>query len=167
MKYQVEKKGPGDANFIKLADVDPQPGNILANHSYQYVATLTSATTGAISYRIRQIIDTATATFAAFYIDTITPPVVCVPAITDELFKVGPTPTNADAVLIVQTNDAISNMPITIHDMKGRLVMRLNKSKAAGRVTIDLPVGRLAGGKYIVTVYNNQKVIGTTELLRL
>ena len=167
MKYQVEKKGQGDASFIKIADVDPQPGNILANHSYQYTATLTSAPVGVIQYRIRQIIDTAAASFSAFYIDTLTPAVVCVPVSMEEVFKVVPTPTNGNATLIVQTNDAITNMPITIHDMKGRLVMRLNKTKTAGRVTIDLPVSVLAGGKYIVTIYNNQKAIGTAELLRL
>ena len=45
--------------------------------------------------------------------------------------------------------------------------MRLNKSKTAGRINIDLPVAGLAGGKYIVTIYNNQKAIGTADLLRL
>jgi len=170
MKYEIERKAPGDINYLKIGNADPQAGNSLANHSYQFINTLTNITTGTISYRIRQIIDTATATFAAVYIDTanVVLATACVdPVNSGELFKVVPTPTNSNASLIVQTSDAITNMPITIHDMKGRLVMRLNKSKTAGRVIIDLPVSVLAGGKYIVTVYNNQKVIGTAEMLRL
>ncbi|MEI9807973.1 MAG: T9SS type A sorting domain-containing protein [Bacteroidota bacterium] len=58
-------------------------------------------------------------------------------------------------------------MPVSIYDMKGRLVMQLKKSKGAGRVTIDLPANKLAKGKYIITVYNNQQVIGTADLLKL
>jgi serine protease AprX len=147
--------------------VDPQPGTVLANHSYQYTASITTPTPGAISYRIRQIIDTAAASFSAFYIDTITPAIICVPVNTGEFFKVAPSLVNGNSTLIVQTNDAITNMPITIHDMKGRLVMRLNKSKTNGRANIVLPIAGLAGGKYIVTIYNNQTAIGTTEFVKL
>jgi hypothetical protein len=170
MKYQIERKAPGDINYLKIADVDPQAGTILANHSYQFTNTLTNIPAGTISYRIRQVIDTSAATFAAVYIDTaaIALATACVdPVSSGEVFKVIPTPTHSNAALIIQTSDAITNMPITIHDMKGRLVMRLNKSKTAGRVTIDLPVSVLAAGKYIVTIYNNQKAIGKAELLRL
>ena len=170
MKYQVERKAQGDVNYVKIGDVDAQPGNVLANHSYQFDNMITlPAPVGTVSYRIRQIIDTNAASFAAVYIDTanITPQVTCVPATIEVIFKVAPTPTNGNATLIVQTSDAITNMPVTIHDMKGRLVMRLNKSKASGRATIDLPVNKLAGGKYIVTIYNDKKAIGTAEMLRL
>lgn len=170
MKYQIERKAPGDASYIKIADVDPQAGTILANHSYQFTNTLTNVTAGTISYRIKQIIDTAAATLTAVYIDTAN--VALAAACTGssgsgDVFHVRPSPTTANAVLIVQTNDAITNMPITIHDMKGRLVMRLNSSKTAGLVTIPLPVSILAGGKYIVRIYNNQKAIGVAEFLKL
>jgi serine protease AprX len=170
MKYEIERKTPADISYIKIADVTPQAGNVLANHSYQFNNTLTNVAAGTISYRIKQIVDTATATLTTAYIDTASVVLAsaCVdPVVSGEIFKVQPTPATGDAKLIVQTNDAIANMPITIHDMKGRLVVRLKESKGAGKVIIDLPVNKLAGGKYIVTVYNNQKAIGTTELLRL
>ncbi len=170
MKYQVERKAPGDLNYTKIADVDPQAGNILANHSYQFSNTLINVSAGTISYRIRQVIDTTTATFTGVYIDTANVALTsaCVdPTPGGNIFKVVPSLANGNTSLIVQTNDAISIMSIAIHDMKGRLVMRLNKSKAAGKATIELPVNILAKGKYIVTIYDNQKAIGTAEFLRL
>ena len=170
MRYEIERKAPGEPTYSKVGDVPAQPGSVLSTHSYQFTNALTNVTAGTVSFRIRQVVDTATTSFAAVYIDTvnITLASPCIGAVSGgDVFKVAPTPTHSDATLIVQTTDAITNMPITIHDMKGRLVMRLNKSKIAGRVTIDLPVKALAAGKYIVTIYNNQKVIGTAELLRL
>jgi len=168
MKYEIERKAPGDPGYTKIADVTPTPGNILTNHSYQFGNSLLNIPTGTISYRIRQIIDTNAATFTAVYIDTATAivPADCIVA-TGNIFRVQPSPTTANATLIVQTSTAISNMPITMYDMKGRLVMRLNSSKGPGKTTVDLPVNILASGKYIIHIYDNQKVIGTTEFLKL
>jgi hypothetical protein len=167
MKYQVEKKEAGETSFTKIADVNAHPGSILSVSNYQYNVSLTSAPAGPVSYRIRQIIDTAAATFSAFYIDTLTPAAVCVPPNVGDMFKVAPNLVDGNSTLIVQTNDAIPNMPITVHDMEGRLVLRMNQSKTAGRVYIDLRVAGLAAGKYIVTIYNNQRPVGTTEFLKL
>ncbi|MEI9913276.1 MAG: S8 family serine peptidase [Bacteroidota bacterium] len=175
MKYEIERKAPGDANFTKIADITPQAGNVLANHSYQYTNTLSNVFAGTISYRIRQVVDTAAATFSAAFIDTAN--VVIAAACTTtgindpdpnaDKITLQPNPTSSDAILVVQTRNAIPNMPVNIHDMKGRLVMQLRKSKGTGRTTIDLPVNKLAKGKYIITVYNNQKLIASTELLKL
>src|SRR5258706_2311265 len=49
MKYEVERKAPGDANYIKIADVTPQAGNILTNHSYQFINAFSNVTAGTIS----------------------------------------------------------------------------------------------------------------------
>jgi hypothetical protein len=51
--------------------------------------------------------------------------------------------------------------------MKGRLMIQLQKAKGTGKITIDLPIARLAKGKYIIKVYNKQKTIGTANLLKL
>jgi hypothetical protein len=175
MRYEIERKAPGETNYMKIADVSPQAGNILTNHSYQYINALGNVAAGTISYRIRQVIDTAAATFTAVYIDTanIALASACTTTGTndpnadaDKIF-VQPNPARTDASLIVQTRNAITNMPITVHDMKGRLVMQLHQSKGTGKTIIDLPVNNLASGKYIITVYNNQKIVGTTELLKL
>jgi hypothetical protein len=72
MRYEIERKTSTDANFVKIADVTPQNGDILANHTYQYVNNLVNVANGTVSYRIRQIIDTAAASFMGIYIDTAT-----------------------------------------------------------------------------------------------
>src|SRR5438046_4717484 len=70
MKYEIERKASGDANYIKIADVTPSAGQILSTHTYQFTNSLVNVSNGTVSYRIRQIIDTSTATFAVAYIDT-------------------------------------------------------------------------------------------------
>ena len=175
MRYEVERKAPGDLNYSKIADVSPQAGTILANHSYQFINNLTSGSSGTFSYRIRQIIDTATATFTAAYIDTtniiISSPCIVTGTVDPNTGKdkitVLPNPAVSQATLIVETTYAVTNMPIAVYDMKGRLMYRMLASKGTGKVTLDLPIGKLAKGKYIIRVYNNQKTIGTTEFLRL
>ncbi|MDP4264046.1 MAG: S8 family serine peptidase [Bacteroidota bacterium] len=171
MKYEIERKAPGENSYTKIADMSPQAGNILANHTYQYTNTLDNIAAGTISYRIRQVIDTAAATFAAVYIDTanVTLASACTTGSNTGANKiyVQPNPASSDASLVIQIQAAITNMPITVHDMEGRLVMQLHQSKGTGTIIIDLPVNNLAKGKYIITVYDNQKMAGTTELLKL
>lgn len=172
MKYEIERKAPGDADYIKIEDTNPQAGNILANHSYQFINTLSNVAAGTVSYRIRQIIDTTTVSFAAAYIDTASIDVASActaPGTNPDEGKivVQPNPTNSDPKLIIQTSNAIPDMPIMIFDMNGRLVLQLQKSKGTGKVTIDLPVDKLAAGKYIIKVYDNQKAIGSAQFLKL
>jgi hypothetical protein len=174
MKYEIQRKAPGDADYSKVGDVTPLAGASLANHSYQFTNTLTNVGAGTVLYRIRQIIDTATATFSAAFIDTASVvTTACTTTGTNDpdpdadKVTVLPNPTPGDAVLVVQTRAAIPYMPISIYDMKGRLVMQLIKSKGTGKTSFNLPVNKLAKGKYIITVYDKQKAIGTADLLKL
>jgi len=175
MHYEIERKAPGESVYSKVGDVDALAGTILANRTYQFTNVLSNVSAGTVSYRIRQIVDTAAVSFSAVYIDTAA--IVLASACTttgindpdpnaDKIVLL-PNPTTSDAALVVQTRDAISNMPIMVYDMKGRLVLQLRKSKGPGRTTIDLPVNKLSKGKYIVRVYNNQKAIGSADLLKL
>ena len=70
MKYEIERKLPGQAVYTKVGELNAQAGLILANHNYQFSNTIINSSGGTVSYRIRQIIDTAAATFTAVYIDT-------------------------------------------------------------------------------------------------
>ncbi|MEO7922426.1 MAG: S8 family serine peptidase [Chitinophagaceae bacterium] len=174
MKYEIERKVPGQAGFIKVGELAPQAGDILANHSYQFTNTIVSNTAGVVSYRIRQIIDTTAASFMAVYIDTAVVTIttecpVTVPGNPElEQVTVQPNPVSGSVVsLIVETPYAVTSMHITVYDSKGRLVMQLNDSKGTGKKTIQLTIGKLAKGKYYIKVLNGQKTIGTAELLRL
>ena len=46
MRYEVERKAPGETVYTKIADVNAQAGSILANRTYQYNNDLTSGSSG-------------------------------------------------------------------------------------------------------------------------
>jgi hypothetical protein len=176
MKFEIERKAPGETSYIKIAETNPLAGAVLANHSYQYNNTLTNGLTGTFSYRIRQIIDTAAATFTAIYIDTANVAVSsgCFPTGTGnpssnaEFVMIQPNPvTGSTVTLVVETPYAISKMPVAIHDSKGRLIQQLQFSKTSGRFTTDLPIGKLSRGTYYIKVWNEKKNLGTVEMIKL
>ncbi|MBI5856050.1 MAG: S8 family peptidase [Sphingobacteriales bacterium] len=176
MKYEIERKLPAELVYTKIADVNPTAGVILANHTYQFNNAIISPTPGVVSYRIRQIIDTATATFTAVYIDTANVSITsgCFatgtgdPASVKESVTVQPNPVSgAIANLVVETAYAINNLNISIYDAKGRLMLQLKDSKGTGKKTIALNVSTLAMGKYYIRVSNGNKKIGLVEWLRL
>lgn len=177
MRYEIERKAPGEVNYTKIADVSATPGTpLLANKTYTYVNTLVGVPAGTVSYRINQFIDTAAATLTSAYIDTasVTIAAGCFatgtidPNAAKEIVMVQPNPVSGSTVtLIVQTPYAVPNMPIAVYDAKGRLMMQWKESKSTGKKTISLVVDRFAKGKYYIKVYNGQKAIGTAELLKL
>ncbi len=176
MKYEVERKAPGESVYTKIADVIPQAGDILTNHSYQYNNTLVSVPAGIVSYRIRQIVDTAAATFTAVYIDTANVTVAsgCFPTGTGDpnqykkVLTIQPNPASDNQVtLVIETAYAISHMPIVVYDAKGRLMLQVAESKGSGKKTVQLPLIKLAKGKYYIKVLDGQKALGTAELIRL
>ena len=176
MKYEIERKGPGETNFTKVGDINPTAGSQFATHTYQFENTLATGASGSFSYRIKQIIDTAAATLTSVYIDTTianvsTPCVVTGvvnPGTSGNYVTVRPNPSiGSTATLIIETNDAIANMPILIYNMNGRLVQRLQESKGSGKKIIDLSVSKLARGKYFINVYNKNALVGTAEFIRL
>ncbi|MBS1620610.1 MAG: S8 family peptidase [Bacteroidetes bacterium] len=169
MKYEIERKTAADTAFSKIAEVNPQPGALLSNHTYQFVNDLTDVANGNIFYRIRQVIDTSSAGFKSVYIDTSGTSFTtdCSLVTGDKVYAI-PNPTsNGQAKLVIETTYPVPNMPVAIYDMKGSLVVKMAESKAAGRTIFDLPVSRLSKGKYIIKVYNNKKPIGTAALLNL
>ncbi len=176
MRYEIERKAPGETGFSKIADVSAQAGSLLVNRTYQFNNDLTSGSSGTYSYRIRQIIDTATASFTAVYIDTtiinVSSPCVVTgvgnPGDPRTLVSVQPNPVSGNTVtLVVETPGAISDMPIAVFDGKGRMMMQLKETKGSGRKTIDIPVGRFSKGKYYIRVMDGGKLVGTAELIRL
>ncbi len=170
MKYEVERKAPGDTGYIKINEMNPQAGNILTNRSYQFTNILSAVSAGTISYRIRQIIDTAAASFAAVYIDTANVSLAsdCIALTpTADRVRVVPNPAPAQATLEVETSYAVADMPVNIYDTKGRLMHKMRLSKGIGKATFPLPIERFAEGTYYISVYNGEKLIGTSAFLKL
>ncbi len=170
MKYEVQRKAPGDLAFTKIADVAALPGELLATHDYEFIDQLQGVTDGNVSYRIHQIIDTNATDLASAYIDTVTVlSAGCLgnPGAGKDYLLVTPNPASEPTVLTIQTSYAVPDMTISIYDMNGRLMLRLLQSKPIGKANFDIPIMKLAKGKYIIKVNNGQKKIGTTEFIRL
>ena len=170
MKYEIERKAPGETAYSKIGEMPAQTGNILTRRSYTFLNDISNLNPGVISYRIRQIYDTAVASFAAVYIDTVNVTLAanCIPAPPGpDKVRIVPNPTSTIANLEVETNYAVTDMPVNIYDSKGRLIHKMQLSKGIGKATYNLPIERWAAGTYYIIVYNSGKIIGTTELIKL
>lgn len=176
MKYEIERKAPGETVFTKVGEVAALGNTVLSNRNYTFTNSLAALNAGTVSYRIRQVVDTSAAGFTAVYIDTATATIDagCLTTGTGntnlikETIVIQPNPVSAGtAVLSVETGYAIADMSVHIYDAKGSLVYKQQSSKSAGKKTFELPLGRLLAGKYYISVYNGQKWVGTAELIRL
>jgi hypothetical protein len=175
MRYEIEVAAPSQG-YVKVADLNPIPGQVLAVHNYQLSHDLITGSAGQVAIRIKQIIDTAAASFAFVYLDTsylnISSPctVTGIPPVDPNRVSVilAPNPVNGNTVnLIIESPFAITKMPVLIFDEKGSLVARREESKGTGKMIIPLPLEKLSAGKYYVRVLNGDQSIGTAELIRL
>lgn len=171
MKYEIERKAPGETVYTKVGEQAAQPGTILANRTYQFTNTISGTNTGTYSYRIRQYIDTAALTLTDAYIDTATVSFTtpCTTPSSDKVLVLVQSNRlqQSPAKLVVETPYAVSNLNIAVFDTKGRMVIQLKDSKSAGKKIIDMVVDRLAKGEYFVKVSNGNQLIGTARMMKL
>ncbi|MFN2458327.1 MAG: S8 family serine peptidase [Chitinophagaceae bacterium] len=173
MKYEIERKAPGEANFTKVAERFGS-GSVFATHVYQLTDTLVNVQAGTISYRIRQVIDTSAASFFADYLDTISVATnsSCITTGIDAVANnieiiLAPNPATNNVSLKVTTLNAVQNLHIRIADAAGKIVASLRESKPAGTTTIPVSIARFAKGKYYISIYNNGNLLATKELMKL
>jgi len=171
MRYEVERKAPGEMGYTKVADVDATGGAILASRGYEFINTLAGTPSGIFTYRIRQIIDTTQATFASVYIDsaqvTVNDPCTSVPVTATRIY-LQPNPVTSDiAVLVVETTIDIPDMTIAVFNAKGQLIRQWKDAKTSGKKVLEFPAGRLPKGAYYIRVMNGSAVLGAVEMIRL
>ena len=70
MKYEIERKASNETSFKKIAEI-PGTGSVFSSHNYSYNDILYGIPSGTVTYRIKQIIDTASSTLTSGYIDTV------------------------------------------------------------------------------------------------
>ncbi len=174
MNYEIERKLPGENSFSKVGQVAGS-GNIFSNKSYVFTDSLINAQAGNIAYRIRQVIDTAIASFAADYIDTVnvTLSASCITtsipgvAVNDNRLQLLPNPAFSFVTVRINTAQPIPQLQIKIFNGKGQQVATVQKNKAAGTVDFTVSMANLASGQYFVSVYNGSTIISTKVLLKL
>lgn len=174
MTYEVERKLPGETTFTKIGERQ-STGSTFASRSYQYTDSLINVQAGTLTYRIREIIDTAASTFSADYTDTVTVNLAasCIITAVNPVLPTGeellllPNPAHEKFTVKITTPYPVPNLWIRIADAKGSLVSVTKKTKLSGTALFDVPSYQLARGKYFVSVYNGEKLIATKELLKL
>lgn len=174
MRYEIERKAPGESSFTKIAERQGT-GSVFSSNSYQFGDSLINVQAGTITYRILQAIDTAQASFTADYIDTVTTSFAssCITTSITPVQNAGeevillPNPARENFTVKITTSYPIQNLVIRISNNKGQVITTDRKTKGTGTVTFDLPSYQMASGKYYVSVYNNEKIIATKELIKL
>ncbi len=169
MRYDIERKLPGEVSYTKIQTV-AITGSVFANRNYQYQDILNGTSTGIISYRVKQVLDTTTATFTEFAIDSAT--VNLLPTSLNDinnrskLIQVFPNP--AQSILTIKFNEerAIANMTIQIYNTKGQLVWKRDYNKPNGNSTQTITVSSLQKGNYIMVVLENGKQYSVKEFVK-
>lgn len=176
MRYEIERKAPGETGFTKIGDLAAKPGEVLANQSYQFQHTLSNIQAGTIQFRIRQIIDTAATTFTGTYIDTCTInlPSTCfttgINTVPSTSFRLGvaPNPVRGDQLQIIMDGDrSYSDLNIQLVDLQGRILQKISSVKRPGRQTLLMNIHNLPAAKYMIHVFNRSERIGRADWIRL
>ncbi len=175
MRYEIEQKGSGETNFSKIGELAAKPGTLLSNQSYQFAHSLATATPGGIQFRIRQIIDTATATFTALYIDTLNlnlPPNCNSSGGTNPTGKLiaylAPNPAaQGPTFLVIENPEALGSIRIDWFDLHGSRVKTMNVDKQTGKQSFLLPGEGLPYGQYQLRLSRNNEWIHTLRWMHL
>lgn len=166
MKYEIERQLPGQTGFFKIAEQNAN-GSVFGNLSYQYQDNINNFSS--VTYRIRQVIDTATTAFSADYIDTlsINVPASCIDATVKEVI-VFPNPTQNQFAIKLTTPGASSEIVIRVCNGNGQIISEIRKTKLPGTIYFDaISSMKLSKGLYYVSVYDNNKRIATKKLIKL
>jgi serine protease AprX len=173
MKYEIERS-VGVQPFTKVSE-NFGTGSSFAAHNYSYSDTLININAGQLTYRILQIIDTSVAGLRSGYIDTLTVNLAasCIPTGLINLNPAAgeiilqPNPAHSKLSVRINTPNPIHDLRIRIIDATGREMNTLFGSKGSGTITVPVEIASLAKGKYFVSIYDGNTLIGTKQLLKL
>ncbi|MFM7672077.1 MAG: S8 family peptidase [Bacteroidota bacterium] len=172
MRYEIERRAPGESTFSKIGEIAAKPGVVLSNQSYQFQHTLSNIGAGTVQFRIRQLIDTTTANFTAVYIDTtsLNLPSACYvsginndPAVTLKVY-IAPNPSLGNAAqLILESDRIIGLLQLELIDTKGSTLRTFQLEKRNGRQLLSLPANELPSGQYIVRISKGNAWLQTLQ----
>ena len=165
MKYEVERKLFTETIFTKVGEQNGS-GNAFATHSYQFNDNLIGTSSGSVTYRIKQIVDTSSATMKAVYIDTAVTDIIPSCDLTESISLI-PNPAKNQFILQTTITQAIEQFNIRIVNTEGQTVSLIKKTKPAGLNNFNIPIHYLSSGKYYVSVYDGNHLLTTKPLLKL
>jgi hypothetical protein len=169
MHYEIERQKSGETGFIKIGDQNGT-GTVFGPRTYQFTDTSLTIADGPVRYRIRQVLDTATSSLSAFYIDTVTISLAlsCTPVPASEgNIHIVPNPVLNRFYIKMDTEVAIANLRLVIINGLGQTVYTKHASKEAGIAVIPIEAAGLARGVYYVLVYDGQKKLAAKTFVKL
>jgi hypothetical protein len=159
MRYEVERKLPGDTGFIKITAITGKTAGFQLN-SYSLNDTLKTISPVTAQYRIKQVIADTSIVLSNFS-HAVTDPCIVI----QKTFTVGPNPFNGAISLYINYPAPITHLLITLTDTKGSMVYQY-QGTTSGSLGLNIPAERLAAGLYLLTIRDGKKVIFTKKLMK-
>lgn len=173
MRYDIERKLPGETVYAKIKTI-ASTGSSFANRNYQYVDVLGNSPAGTVSYRIKQVIDTSTASFEEYAIDSATITLLSACSTTNvndltnrsKLIQLFPNPAQSTIALKFTEQSSITGITIQLFNAQSQLVLKQEYNKPTGTVTHTIPVAGLAKGNYVIVLLQNGKQYAVKEFVK-
>lgn len=169
MRYQVERKLPNESNYTVMQTV-AATGNVVALRNYSVNDIISNSPAGTVSYRIRQVIDTSTAGYDAYLIDSATVILSVATSIndrntTDKTIQLYPNPVTSSLSIKLNEQGA-GNYLFQVYNQQGQLLITQSFNKPSGTITQNIPVTLLPKGNYILSVSKEGKPVATKEFTK-
>ncbi len=169
MRYEIERKLPNESSFTKIHTIQ-STGTSFATRSYQQIDVINNSPAGVVTYRIRQVIDTASATFDAYYLDSATVTLLNPTSVTDlnrnaKLVHIYPNPATSGLSLkfMEQASAALS---VAFYNQQGQLISRNDFTKPSGEFVKTILINHLAEGNYIIVILKDGKQFAIKEFIK-
>jgi serine protease AprX len=170
MRYLLERKLPNESNYTVIQTVQPT-GHDFAFRNYNYNDVITNSPAGTVMYRIRQIIDTSTAGFDAYLIDSASVILSTATSVPDfnsgaKLVKLFPNPVRSTITLKLTEQTAVANITLQVFNQQGQLISAQNFSKPSGEYLKTISVSHLSKGNYILVLLKDGKQYASKEFVK-
>ncbi|GAC1426066.1 MAG: hypothetical protein NVS9B7_20540 [Flavisolibacter sp.] len=170
MKYEIERKMPGENIYFKIGD-HPGTGAFFNNHTYQFIDSMINGGPDSISYRIREIIDTAKESFLADYIGEssllLTTHCQFLPPTLNNTLTIFPDPSSSLINLRIVTAMDIPELHIVVINSLGQRVYAYQIEKIGGSLILPLNISHLSKGKYFVGLWNKNNLFLSGQFIKL
>jgi len=165
MRYEIERKMPGEAAFSLWKTVAVTGSNSLQEKEYEITDQVT--TTGNYSYRIFQVVDTIAAQKISGVIssDLQTMLQASCEISQNPSLRILENPVVKDKIEVqVTSNNTAGSIQWQLYDMNGALLYSRAESKTSTTIVGEIPVQHLPHAVYLVRVLENGKLVGTKKI---
>ena len=170
MRYALERRLPNEQNYTTIHTVQ-SAGNTFSLRNYSYNDVITNSPAGNVTYRIRQIIDTTTAGFDAYFIDSATVVLSAATSVSDVLnntkqVQLFPNPASSAVQLKLTEQAAFEKLVLNIFSANGQLISSEQFNKPPGEFIKTIQLNKLQSGSYIIMLFKDGKPYASREFVK-